>query len=186
MKKLLSCLALFSIALGCQQGSCEDDIRYCDDPYYDDGYGRYPENGPVEGLQTSHNDICDDGCYPCKESGGPPIYVYDKPTYNYRMRCEEKEIPVRRLCSRPVQRQYEVQRVKYIPQYYTETITRTEIEYYYVNSVDIRQNWICEKNCEYTPTYCSQTPCPGETSMTPSYGRTPINYPKPFGGKECP
>lgn len=132
------------------------------------------------------DEICDDGCYATKEPmGSPPIYVHDVPTYSYRMKCQEKEIPVRKLCSRPVQRCYEVQRVKYVPQYYTETICRTEIEYYYVDSVDVRQNWSCERNCEFTPEYYRATPCQGENSMTPCTP-PPLRYPKPFGAKECP
>ena len=139
MKKLISFLALFSICLGWQQGFSDEG-----DEYYDDGY--YASKEPLE---------------------GPPIYVHDVPSYSYRFRCEEKEIPVRRLCCRPVQRQYEVQRVKYIPQWYTETITRTEVEYYYVDSVDIRQNWVCDKTCEFVPEYY-RCPKKGENEMTPS------------------
>lgn len=125
------------------------------------------------------DEICDDGCYATKQPEGPPIYVHDVPAYSYRMKCVDKEVPVRKLCSRPVERKYEVQRVKYVPQYYTETITRTEIEYYYVDSVDIRQEWVCERNCEFTPQYFRATPCEGENSMTPCEP-PPMRYPRPY------
>jgi hypothetical protein len=138
------------------------------------------------GLQGFCDDICDDGCYAAMEPmESPPIYVQDVPAYSYRMRCEEKEVPVRKLCSRPVQRYYEVQRVRYVPQCYKETICRTEIEYYYVESVDTRQNWVCDTNCEYSPLYYRSAPCVGEDKMTPCDAPRPKRYPKPFGGKEC-
>jgi hypothetical protein len=155
MKKMLGHLTLFSMVWGGQLGFCNDEI-------YDDGH--YATKEPME---------------------SPPIYVHNVPTYSYRMKCKEKEIPVRKLCCRPVQRFYELQRVKYVPQYYTETISRTEIEYYYVDSVDVRQNWTCERNCEFTPQYFRPTPCQGENSMTP-YEPPPRTYPKPFGCKDCP
>lgn len=127
--------------------------------------------GIAMGGFCAPDEIYDDGFYVTQEPAeSPPIYVCDVPTYSYRMRCEEKEVPVRKLCCRPVQRQYEVQRVKYVPQVYTETITRTEIEYYYVNACDVRQNWVCDRNCEYTPQYFRGTPCPSENNMTPRCG----------------
>lgn len=147
--------------------------------------------GIFMGGFCDEDSINDDGYYATQEPAeGPPIYVCDVPSYSYRMRCEEKEVPVRKLCCRPVQRQYEVQRVRYVPQVYTETINRTEIEYYYVDSVDVRQNWVCDRNCEYRPQYFRATPCVSENSMTPSCDapceRINKRYPRPFGCKECP
>lgn len=133
------------------------------------------------------NEVYDDGFYASKEPiESPPIHVCDVPSYSYRMRCEEKLVPVRKMACRPVQRSYEVQRVKYVPQVYTETITRTEMEYYYVDSVDVRQNWVCDRNCEFTSVYSRPTPCPDENSMTPCENKCPKHYPRPFGCKECP
>lgn len=99
-------------------------------------------------LEEECNDlICEE---PCETECWEREICYE-PVYYTTQKCIEKQIPVKRKRMRLVPRQIEVQRVRYVPEVYTEVIVKNEKEYYFEDDWIVRSEMVSEKQCEWVP-----------------------------------
>ena len=103
---------------------------------YDDNVEAFP----VEEMP------CEEACkeYWCR-------YVVYEPMYYTVQKCVERQVPTKKKCCRLVPKEYVVQRVKYVPEYYNETIVKNEVEYYYVDDWKTSTEMVVEQKCEWVP-----------------------------------
>lgn len=89
---------------------------------------------------------CEEACkdYWCR-------YIVYEPMYYTVQKAIERQVPTKKKCCRLVPREYVVQRVRYIPETYNETIVKNEVEYYYVDDWKTSTEMIVEQKCEWVP-----------------------------------
>ena len=74
-----------------------------------------------------------------------------EPVYYTKQKCVEKQIPVKKKRVRMVPKEYTVQRLRYVPEVYTEIVVKNEMEYYYEDDWKVRTEMVCERQCEWVP-----------------------------------
>lgn len=95
------------------------------------------------------------------------LYVHYEPCYYCVNRCVEEQVPCKKQCVRYVNKCYEVQRCKYVPQYYTETYTRQEPEYYCVDDCKTVQKTVQDVCCKNVPRYYWKHVCGNANCTNP-------------------
>lgn len=93
------------------------------------------------------NPICEE---PCEKECWEREICYE-PVYYTTQKCIEKQIPIKKKRARFVPKEYAVQRLRYVPEIYTEVIVKNEIEYYYEDDWKVRTEMVCERQCEWVP-----------------------------------
>lgn len=97
--------------------------------------------------QSPPDELCEEPCeqeYWCRE-------ICYEPMFYTTQKAVERQIPTKKRVARLVPKEYTVQRVRYVPQYYTEKIIKNEVEYSYVDDWKIRTEMVCERQCEWIP-----------------------------------
>lgn len=97
--------------------------------------------------EVSCDEICEE---PCEKECWQREICYE-PVYYTTQKCVEKQIPTKKKCVRMVPKEYAVQRLRYVPEIYTEIIVKNEMEYYYVDDWKVRTEMVCERQCEWVP-----------------------------------
>src|SRR5262245_29166664 len=89
------------------------------------GYA-YEDN--VEAFPFEARPCDEDACkdYWCR-------YVVYEPMYYTVQKAIERQVPIKKKHARLVPKEYVVQRVRYVPEHYNETIVKNEVEYYHVD-----------------------------------------------------
>lgn len=95
-------------------------------------------------------ECCDPCVEPCETECWEREICYE-PVYYTTQKCIEKQIPVKKQRVRMVPKEYAVQRLRYVPEIYTEIIVRNEMEYYYEDDWKVRTEMVCERQCEWVP-----------------------------------
>lgn len=96
-------------------------------------------------------EFCDPVCEePCETECWEREICYE-PVYYTTQKCIEKQIPVKKKRVRFVPKEYEVQRLRYVPEVYTEIVVKNEMEYYYEEDWKVRTEMVCERQCEWVP-----------------------------------
>lgn len=105
-------------------------------------------------------DITEDCVEPCIEVYGDDCQeeywcreIAYEPMYYTTQKCIEKQIPVKKLCCKMVPKKYKVQRVRYVPEYYTEMVTKNEMEYFYQDDWKVTTQMVSERQCEWVPKF---------------------------------
>jgi hypothetical protein len=133
MKKLLQLGAIFCGLLITQYGYSAQDFR-----------GGAPADHACGDTATGE-------CY-C-------LYCHYQPCNYTTRRCVEDVIPCKKRCCRYVDKYYEVQRCRMVPQYYTETCCTKCPEYYEVEECKTCKRWVCDTHCKYVPQYYWKHTC---------------------------
>jgi hypothetical protein len=106
--------------------------------------------------------------HPCGETATGEcwcMYCCYEPCYYTTRRCVTEEIPCKKCCCRYVDKYFEVQKCRMVPEYYCETCCKQEPEYYEVDDCKTCEKWVCDQHCKYVPRYywkhvCGQEGCP--------------------------
>ncbi len=87
---------------------------------------------------------------PCETECWEKEICYE-PVYYTTQKCVERQIPTKRQRVRMVPKEVAVQRLRYVPEIYTEIVVRNEMEYYYEDDWKVRTEMVCERQCEWVP-----------------------------------
>lgn len=87
------------------------------------------------------------------------LMVRYKPCYYTTQRCVEEQIPCKKKCIRYVDKYFECQRCKYVPQYYCETYCQKCPECYEVDDCKCCRRMVCDQHCKYVPEYYWKHKC---------------------------
>lgn len=92
---------------------------------------------------------------PCDQAMGDCycLMVHYEPCYYTTQRCVEEQVPCKKKCVRYVDKFYEVQRCKYVPQYYCETYCQKCPECYEVDDFKCCKKMVCDQHCKWVPKY---------------------------------
>lgn len=91
------------------------------------------------------DEVCEEE-YWCRE-------ICYEPMYYTVQKAIERQTPVKKLCCRIVPKEYTVQRVRYVPEYYTEKISKNEFEYFYQDDWKVSTQMVSERQCEWVPRF---------------------------------
>lgn len=95
------------------------------------------------------------------------MFVHQEPCYHQTRRCVEEKIPCKKTCCRYVDKYYEVQRVRYVPQCYTETLCQKVPEYYEEDDCKTCYKWVYDTHCTYKPRYYWKHVCQPQGGAAP-------------------
>lgn len=95
------------------------------------------------------------------------LWVHYEPNYYTCPRCVEQTIPCSRTECRYVTRTYDVQRCRYVPEYFTETYSYQEPEYYQVPDCKVGYHWEYDQYVEYIPSYFWKHTCGNNCHTVP-------------------
>lgn len=168
MKKLFLLSACLFGIFGISQGYSQCSAQGCGaGPAYGQGYGR---SGVYQGYGRGSNfggygrgAVYQGG--DCREQPTGQCYcqyVRYEPRPYTTTRCVEERYNCPKTCCRMVPEYFQVQKCRYVPEYYCETRCKQVPQYYEVQECKTRYKTICEPQCDYVPKYywrCENKPC---------------------------